>query len=451
MDIKRDLYSELLQWKRQENRKPLILRGARQVGKTTLIRSFAKEYQHYIELNLERTKDKRYFQTYSDPVTLLDALFLEHNLSTDQREETLLFIDEIQESPKAIALLRYFHEDIPALPIIAAGSLLEHVMQEVKSFPVGRVAYLYQFPLNFPEFLEAKGHPLLREQLGKIPIPKAAHEPLLRLFHEYTIVGGMPEVIQAYLNSGTVANLTPIYESIWTAYKDDVEKYASNPTEAKVIRHIINTAHLYVDQRIKYEGFGQSNYRYREVSEAMNTLNDARIIQIITPTTDVDFPIKPNLRKAPRLQFLDTGLLNHELGIQGQMLALDDLSNAYKGAIIPHMLTQEVLSLNKRSYSKPCFWVREKKQSSAEVDLVLSHDGIVIPIEIKSGKVGKLRSLHQFIERAEHHYAIRIYGGKFTVEEHKTPIQQKSYFLMNIPYYLGTKLPEYLAYFLTNY
>ena len=137
--------------------------------------------------------------------------------------------------------------------------------------------------------------------------------------------------------------------------------------------------------------------------------------------------------------------------IQGELLALNDLSTTYKGTIIPHIITQEVLSLNTISYNKPHFWVREKAQASSEVDLVYQYENKVIPIEIKSGPTGKLKSLHEFIERSSHNYAIRMYSGIFTIEEHHTPKLNKPYKLMNLPYYLGTKLPEYINYFITNY
>ena len=362
----------------------------------------------------------------------------------------MLFIDEIQESPKAIHLLRFFYEEIPELHVIVAGSLLEFAMQRVPGFPVGRVEYLYLYPLNFAEYIEAIGQRAALEQLHKVPVPAFAAPVLYNLFSTYAIIGGMPEVVKIHLRKNNINTLPRIYESLWESYRNDVEKYTENETERKVIKHIMATAHLQVDQRIKFQHFGNSNYRSREVSEAMRNLDDAKIIRLIYPSTDVEIPIRPDLKKYPRLQFLDTGLLNHTLGIQGDMLALKDLSTAYKGAIIPHLIIQELLSLNVIQDKKPAFWIREKRQSSAEVDLVYSYKDKVIPIEIKSGKVGTLKSLHQFVERTSHPYAVRIYGGKFSIEKHKTP-NGVSYLLMNMPYFLGTKIPEYIEYFITTY
>ncbi|MDA8693269.1 AAA family ATPase [Saprospiraceae bacterium] len=451
MYFKRLIYSKLLDWKKKDLKKPLILRGARQVGKTTIVKELAQTYKNSILLNLEKVNDRSFFEQYDNVQHLKDAIFLAHNISSEQIDDTLLFIDEIQESTKAISMLRYFYEEIPNLHLIAAGSLLEFAMGEVKNFPVGRIEFLYLHPLNFSEFLQATGHDQALLELQRIPTAIHSHSILMDLFNTYTIIGGMPEIIKLYLQNKSISDLPSTYESIWTTYKSDIEKYTNNSTERKVIKHIMSVAHLYVDQRIKFEKFGNSTYSSRDISSAFKNLNDARIIQLIYPTTNVKSPIIPDIKKSPRIQFLDTGLINYDLKIQGNMLTYKDLSTAYKGKIIPHVITQELISLNTISYHKPHFWVREKKQSSAEVDLIINYKDKLIPIEIKSGSYGRLRSLHQFIDMADHPYAIRLYGGEFSVEEHVTPIKRKPFKLMNLPYYLGTQLNSYIEYFLSNY
>jgi hypothetical protein len=450
MNIDRHIFRELLKWKSSSERKPLILRGARQVGKTTLIHQFAKSYKNRVLLNLEIAEDRRFFTDFENVHTIVEALFISHNITPAEKGDTLIFIDEIQETPEAISMLRYFFEMEPEIHVIAAGSLLEHAMRKIKSFPVGRVNMLYMFPINFPEFLSAIKKTNAMEELNTVPIREVAHKTLLDLFNRYAIIGGMPEVVRKYVETNNIADLPSIYESIWETYKEDVVKYAANNSEARIIRHIMSTAHLGLDARIKFQNFGNSNYRSREVGEAFRNLDDAKVIQLIYPTTDTSPPILPDLKKSPRLQFLDTGLINHELNIQAEMLAMEDLNNAYKGAVIPHLVAQELMSLNTTKSVKPIFWVREKNQSSAEVDLVVQFNKMVIPIEIKSGKEGKLKSLHQFIEAAPHPYAVRMYSGKFSIEEHSTR-SGKKYFLMNIPYYLSTKLNEYLSYLVTNF
>lgn len=446
MNFNRHISNHLYKWKLSKGRKPLILRGARQVGKTTLIKQFATTYKHCILLNLEKESERSYFEENNDVKSITEALFISQNIGLKSLGETLLFIDEIQESPKAIWLLRYFYEELPELHVISAGSLLEFAMSKVKSFPVGRVEFLYLHPLNFVEYLDAIDHQIAIEQLNTIPVKPLAHKILLQLFNRYAIIGGMPEAIDIYIRDKSIIDLPKIYESIWSTYQNDVEKYTSSETERNVIKHIISTAHLYIDQRIKFQNFGNSNYRSREVGESFRNLNDAKIIQLIYPTTDVEVPIKPDLKKSPRLQFLDTGLVNYLLGIQAKIISTDDLSTAFKGAIIPHLITQELMSLNTISNHKPHFWVREKTQASSEVYLVYQYRQYIIPIEIKSGKQGTLRSLHQFVEKTNHPYAVRLYSGIFKIERAKTQ-GGKNYLLMNMPYYLGTKIPEYINYF----
>ncbi|RPH30540.1 MAG: DUF4143 domain-containing protein [Bacteroidales bacterium] len=445
--IDRIAYKQLLEWKKSTNRKPLLIRGARQVGKTTLVREFAKEFSHYIELNLERDADRMLFEM-DDVNKILNTAYLLKGKSVDNRP-TLFFIDEIQESPKAIHKLRYFYEDRPDIYIIAAGSLLEFALKKVSSFPVGRVSYLYLSPLNFDEYLLALKHQQAIDALNTVPLPDYAHQTLLNLFHEYAVIGGMPEVVSSYLKHKNISQLSSIYKQLWQAYKDDAEKYSKNDTERRIIRHTIDTAPYELD-RITFEGFGKSNYRSREVGEVIRSLDLSGIIRLIYPSTCLEPPIIADLKKRPRLQFLDVGLLNNILLIQGELLSVSDMNNFHKGKIIQQLVTQQLVSIEETSRYSPHFWVREEKDSNSEVDLIYQYGKYLIPIEIKSGKQGKLRSLHQFIERSQHPYAIRMHAGGFSIEKVKTP-SGKSYFLMNLPYFLATKLPKYLEYFVTNY
>lgn len=444
MKIQRKSYARLIEWKEDPNRKPLLLRGARQVGKTTLVREFANEFTNYIELNLERESDINLFQT-DDIDKLLNAAFLLKGIQPS-KSPTLLFIDEIQESPKAIQLLRYFHEEKPELFVIAAGSLLEFALNKVPSFPVGRIEYLYIHPLNFEEFLGAIGNKGALDVLQTIPIPDYAHSILLNLFNEYAVIGGMPEVVKNYVKNKNISSLSKTYNRLWQSYKDDVAKYASTEIERKIIRHVIDIA-PYETDRVKFEGFGKSNYKSREVGEALRALDLAKIIQLVYPTTMVDSPIIPDLKKRPRLQFLDTGMLNQILLLQGEMILLKDLNDFHRGKIIQHLVSQELISIHDETPYKPHFWVREEKDSNSEVDIIYQSGKYLFPIEIKSGKQGTLRSLHQFVERTNHPYAVRLYAGDFSIEEAKTPAG-KSYYLMNLPYYLAAKLPDYLSYFM---
>lgn len=444
----RKLIDKLHIWQAQEKRKPLILRGARQVGKTFLVREFAEGFDTFIELNLERAHDKALFDSDNVAEVLTKAQFLKNKTIAD-KGSTLLFIDEIQEEPKAIMLLRYFYEERPDIHVIAAGSLLEFALSQVGSMPVGRVEYYYLHPIDFHEFLIAKGHEKLIEAFETVPIPRIAHNALLKEFHEYAVVGGMPEILAEYLQHGDAARLVDGYRNLWQVYQDDIVKYAKNDTERKVIQHIVKAAPGYLE-RIKFEGFGNSNYRSREVGESFRALDQARLIRLIFPSTSIDPPINADLKKRPRLQFLDTGMLNQILELQGELIGLDDLNDTHDGHIIEHIVRQELIAIGSRTDAPPRFWVREEKDSSAEVDLLYRHGKYVIPIEVKKGAQGKLRSLHQFVDRSPHHYAVRMYAGELNVERHKTP-SGTSYLLLNLPYYTGTRLPEHLEWFVQNH
>jgi len=434
-----------LRWKDSASRKPLILRGARQVGKTTIVREFAKEFHNYIELNLERRDEYDLFKEKT-AAKILSAAFLLKGKKPNKKS-TLLFIDEIQESPTALKMLRYFYEDMPELHVIAAGSLLEFALKSVPSFPVGRVDYLYMYPLNFEEYLAAIDNQQALALLKEVPIPGYAHNIMLDLFHTYAIIGGMPEIVKQYVtNNNHMASLGKYYKNLWQSYKDDVEKYARNDSEKHIIRHIIQSAPLEKD-RVSFERFGNSNYRSREVGDALRALDQAGVIQLIYPTTNIDIPLMPDLKKRPRLQFVDTGMLNQILMLQGEMLLVKDLNNIYRGRLIQHLVNQELISVHQDMLYKPKFWVREKKESSAEVDLIYQSGKYLIPIEAKSGKQGKLRSLHQFVKVSPHDYAVRLFAGRFNMEKATTP-QGYQYTLMNIPYYLGTQIPQYVEYFL---
>lgn len=450
MVLKRERFKDLEAWKEKRNRKPLILRGARQVGKTTLVRQFGDTYQNFIYLNLEKSEHANYFLKTDDISQIINTLFLANGIKLEQKKDTLLLIDEIQEVPKAIQLLRYFYEESPELHVIAAGSLLEFALDKVESFPVGRVEFLYLNPFNFREYLLAISNKSIIGELDTVPVKKYAHDVLMKEFHQYAIIGGMPEVIKSYIDSNDLTVLPEIYESIWASYKSDVAKYSKGTASSKVLNHIINTAPFYLDKRIKFQNFGNSHYKSREVGEAFRDLTSAKVIQLIYPTTSTDFPAIPDLKKSPRLQILDTGLVNHTLKIASDLILSEDLSESYKGSLLPHIITQEVISLQTFKSEFHNFWVREKSQSTSKIDLILNHKNILIPIEFKSGKTGSLRSLHEFIDRSIHPYGVRMYGGEFSIIKSKTP-KGKEYYLMNLPYYLGTKIHEYIELLITNH
>jgi len=444
----RDIENELLRWKQSSHRKPLLLRGARQVGKTTVIHTFSKHYSQYIYLNLENRADAQPFLHYPGIDKLVEAIFFLHNKDLNE-PDTLIFIDEIQEVPETVNLLRYFFEEYPQLHIIAAGSLLETLLDKSIHIPVGRVEYKVLRPFSFVEFLTAMGETSALQQLGTMPPNDFAHEKLMQLFHTYTLIGGMPEVVSHYVGNRNLGALSTIYESLSFSYINDIEKYARNNSSIQVMRHIIHTMYIEAGSRIKFHGFGQSNYGSREVGEAIRTIEKAMLLCLVYPTTNTSLPIVPDKRKSPRLQLLDTGLMNHFVGLQKEIIGTMELDKVYKGKVIEHIVGQELLTLKFNIFNQLHFWTREKRDSTSEVDFVINIDGLIIPVEVKSGATGTLRSLHTFMDSAPHDIAIRLYAGEYNISKVKT-LTGKPFYLINLPYYMVSQIEKYVLDFINN-
>jgi uncharacterized protein len=440
--FKRKISQDLIEWKNSSNRKPLVLRGARQVGKTTVIHQFSNSFEQYIYLNLERNEDKAVFMNKQSINEMVDAIFFLKNKSR-QIQDTLIFIDEIQEATEALAALRYFYEDFPRLYVIAAGSLLEMAFDNQISYPVGRLEYKVLRPFSFEEFLLASGETMALEQYNTIPVASFAHEKMLRLFHLYTLIGGMPEIVKQYIEHRDLSALKSVYESLLLSYMDDVEKYARNATQTQIMRHAIRSCFSEAGSRIKFHGFGGSSYASREMGEALRTIEKTKLIYLIYPTTQTALPYQPDIKKSPRLQLLDTGLVNYFAGVQKEVFNSNDLTDVYQGKISEHIVGQEILANNTNLLHTLLFWVRHKLDASAEVDYLYVKDGIAFPVEVKSGKTGKLKSLLQFMETSKVNLAIRLYAGKFQADQLKTP-EGKPFTLLNLPYYLAGNMDKYI-------
>jgi len=440
--FERKINQELKKWAEKPNRKPLILRGARQVGKTTAVDNFSKDFDHYLYLNLEKKSDKVFFEKELNINELINALFLTFRIKKENKK-ILIFIDEIQNSVKAIKMLRYFYEDAPEIHVIAAGSLLETVFNNKISFPVGRVEYLKLLPCSFEEFLIASSENQAVDILKNLPFPEFAHDRLTELFRTYSVIGGMPEVVASYLNNQNTYILTEIYESLIVSMLDDVEKYAKNESQTKIIRHVIRHSLQLAGSRITFQGFGGSMYKNREISEAFHLLGKAFLLQLVYPAVKTSIPIEVSYRRSPKIQMVDTGLVNYFAGIQKDMFLSKKLDEVYQGKIAEHIVGQELKALHPSLLYELHFWTREKSGASAEVDFIIQHNGLIIPIEVKSGTIGKLRSLLQFIDNAPHPYAVRVFSGSLGVEKGNTP-SGKPFILLNLPFYLVSQLPQYL-------
>jgi len=439
---KRNSINQLVKWSEKKDRKPLILRGARQVGKTTLVNIFSSNFEQYIYLNLEKNEDKNLFEKNDNIKNIVEAIFYlkekQYNI-----KNTLIFIDEIQESPKAVEYLRYFYEEFKDLYIISAGSLLETLIDKTINFPVGRVEFLVIHPFSFTEFLGATKNQNSLKILETIPIPEFAHDNLLKLFYNYLLIGGMPEIVKNYSENNDVLMLNEIYESLITTYLDDIEKYSSNKTQTNVIRHIIQNSFYSASERIKFQSFGNSNYKSREVGEAFRMLEKTFLLQLVYPVISTKLPAQPDLKKSPKIQVLDTGLVNYFSKIQKEIFTTNQIENLYAGRIAEHIVGQEIFCLYSNPLFKLNFWTKENKDSNSELDFIYIFESKIIPIEVKSGANGRLRSLMQFIDLSEHNYAVRIYSGKYFISNEKT-ISGKQFYLLNLPFYLINKIEDYL-------
>lgn len=440
---RRDALQVLEKWSEAPERKPLVIRGARQVGKSCLVEMFARRYSRRAILNLERPSHAELFRKKLDLHELLQSILLECSVPPGA-EPLLVFIDEIQEVPEAVAMLRFFMEERPDIHVIAAGSLLEIAIERAHiSFPVGRVQYLYLRPFTFREFVDAMGIPGLLDALSEVPVPVFAHGKLLELFHMYACVGGMPEAVSTYISSGmdiTATNL--VYADLFASFHDDIGKYGRNETMKRVLLHVCDHAPFDAGSRIKFNGFGGSNYRSREVGEALRQLEGAMLVELVYPSTAVKEPLEPAKRKSPRLHFLDTGLVSHRAGLQKDLLAPVDLTDRHRGRVIEQIVGQELKALKMREDVKLVFWVREKAQANAEVDCLLRTRNGIVPLEAKAGASGKLRSLHQYMARSKSSLAVRLYAGEYSW--HDVSHEGVSYRLINVPYYTIGTIEEHI-------
>jgi len=330
--------------------------------------------------------------------------------------------------------LRYFYEDFPQLFIIAAGSLLETLLSDKISFPVGRVEFLPVRPCNFVDFLSAMKENQSIELLKEPIVPDFAHERLMSLFNIYTLIGGMPEAISNYSKNKDIIEVNKILSNLLTTYIDDSEKYASSSNTAQYLRHILKTGFAFSGQRIKFERFGESNYKSREMGEAFRTLEKAFLLELVYPTACYKSPAIADLKKSPRLQWLDTGLTNYFAGVQNEVFFTKNIDEIWKGKVAELITGQELIAYDNDILNKRIFWVRQSKNSNAEIDYILNIDGLLIPIEVKHTAGSHLRSLLIFLDNAPHNLGVRIWSKKFEINELTTE-NNKKIKLINIPFY----------------
>lgn len=441
--FKRIAIRYLRQWAEREERKPLVLRGARQVGKTTLVELFAKEFDTYIYLNLEEKETAGLFAADYSFEDLLAGIYFKAKEKQDTHKRTLIFIDEIQNEPKAVQTLRYFYEKRPDLYVIAAGSLLESLMGRHISFPVGRVEYMALHPCTFEEFLMAMGMEDLAESVAQLQVPQSLHAYTLDLFKKFMIVGGLPEAVANYAQHQDFVRLNGVFNSLLSGYRDDVEKYASKPREQDAIRYILNYGWTFAGHRIQFAKFTSSSFKSADVSNAFRTLEKTLLLELVYPQTTASFPILPDLKKSPKLLWLDTGLVNYVAGMQEDLLFSADSDELWNGDIAEHVVAQELLGATVNFGEKRMFWVRDAKNSQAEVDFLIRYKSHLLPIEVKTGSNSKLKSLHLFMEESKEKVALRFWNGPMTSDV-ITKQNGDSFTLYNIPLYYAGHLPAFL-------
>ena len=431
--FRRNIISKLEAWKQDKKHKPLILRGARQVGKTTVVNEFGSQFDNYLYFNLERNENAKLFEMEIPLDDLVNMLYASVG-KVKKEGTTLVFIDEIQNSPKTIALLRYFYEQRPDLYVIAAGSLLENLVDVKVSFPVGRVQYLALRPCSFSEFLGAIGkNNLLGVLSQKAEYTVAFHEQLMHLFNQYTIVGGMPEAVQQYAETQDVIGIEDVYETLVQAYKDDSEKYVRGNKLTDVVRFILSYGWAFSGETITLGNFANSGYKSREVGEAFRLLEKAMLLELIYPVSSTQLPIIPETKRMPKLIWFDTGLVNYQAGIRKEIIGSTDMVDSWRGHIAEQITAQELLTLDDRVGQHRSFWA--KPNNGAEVDFIFAHNSKLYPIEVKSGTNAHLRSLQVFMDSSGVNIAIRIWSKPYSVDKVKT-IHGKEFTLINLPFYL---------------
>jgi len=442
----RAIDAELQRWSEGKGRKPLVLRGARQTGKTAAIRQLGRGFDLYLELNLERLDDRRLVEASERPGDLLDALCLRANVPR-LPPRTLLFLDEVQASPRAVALLRYLYEDLPDLHVVAAGSLLEVRLQDRDlAFPVGRVTFRYLRPFSFFEFLGAVGRDQLAARLeaaarGQAPLSEALHQESLALLRDYLWVGGMPEAVARWADERSAASVRQVHTDLRQAFSEDLQKYEVGRGQRHLELAFGHLPHHY-GQRFKYERFAPTGGS-AAMKGALSALERAMIVRLALPTSDLRHPLHTRARAAPKLLPLDVGLALADLGVPLPELRTAPLDGLLDGRVAEILVGQLVLSRRMQADPPLYFWVSDGA-GDAELDYLLAGPADALPVEVKAGRQGSLRSMHQYLWRSKQRLGVRLYAGPMLEEPGSVqmPDGELRYTLRSWPLYLAEMLEQ---------
>lgn len=399
---KRIIDFHLNEWKTDPYRKPLLLRGARQVGKTYAIRKLGGSFKSFVEINFEKLEGAiSIFDKDLDPQRLLISLSLIAKTSIVPGE-TLLFFDEVQEAPRAILALRYFYEEMPSLHVVAAGSLLEFAIAKV-GVPVGRISMLYMHPFSFLEYLVALGHHLLAQAILNHPkeavFEETIHNQLLSLLGEYLSIGGMPEAVSRWILTKDPNSALSVLQQIAAIYSQDFEKYARK-AQVKYLEQLFKQIPHLIGKDFSYREI-HGEYRKRELAPALELLERANIIHVIYHCSGQGIPIGAETDfDTFKVIYLDIGLCQAILGSDVSSWFLRPLEAfENRGEIAEGFIGQELICYsNPQTKGQVHFWKRKEKNSAAEIDYLIQRHDKILPIEVKSGHGNRLRSLHLFLD-----------------------------------------------------
>jgi len=440
--MKRDIEIALNQWHTAPNRQPLLLRGARQVGKSTSIEQFAQHtFSSSITINFEqRPEFKSCFKTLI-PTEIIEALELVSGQDIIPGE-TLLFLDEIQECPRAITAMRYFFEQMPQLHVIGAGSLLEFAINaEDFRMPVGRIEFLYMYPMSFAEFLSACGEDKLRSRIVSVidtPLIEVVHEKLLGLLRKYMLLGGMPAVVKHYIETGRINASLKIQANLVETYRADFSKYAKS-VKIKYLQKVYAAAPKLVGNKFKYSNVDR-DIQSRELKQALELLEMAGVVKLVKASSGSALPLEAETNdRLFKVIFLDIGLMQNICGLQRQLGTDTNLMQINKGALAEQLIGQELLTIQSNTQrSQLHYWAREARNSSAEIDYLLQLDNEPTPIEVKSGKGGSLKSLSYFNNQYRPRQSLRFSTEPYSVQSYEEGT------LISLPLYAVAALQELL-------
>ena len=409
--IHRQIDNELLVWSKAQDHKPLLIRGARQVGKSSSVRKLAENFEYFVEVNFEKNKTAHTFFDFDLIPQEICAKLSVHFNTPIVSGKTLLFFDEIQACPRAIAALRFFYEDYPDLHVVAAGSLLEFALEDLPSFGVGRIRSIYMYPFSFYEFINACGEGLLWNEICKSspekPLFPAFHQKALERLKQFLVIGGMPAVVSKFIETNDILLCQNVLNDLINTLKTDFSKYKKRVPELR-----ISTAFQTIVEQAgsKFNYSKVEQYNIRQIKESVELLQKAGLVISIVHTSANGIPLGAQVNhKKQKFILLDTGIFQRLLGLElSDILFSNDFSVINKGFIAEQLVGLELLK-SSPSYDQVqlYYWHRESGKSNAEVDYIVQKNEKIIPIEVKSGTSGKMQSMNLFLEEKQSEYGIR--------------------------------------------